>query len=131
MSSGFGVLVGAIFGFFVLSTLFGGILMLVAAKFAGIVEATFGRSLLAALGGSFVVWIATLVCSVVPVAGTLIGFAVGVLLSLIVIKGVFSTSFGKAFLVWIFNGVAHVLAIVIGVFTFAAGSVALFKSVIE
>ncbi len=96
-----------------LSIVLGGFFMWAGAKMAGISNATFGKSVWAAIAVSFVTWIIAIVFSIVPVIGTLIGFIIGVLVALIVIKSIYGTSAGKAFLAWLFNIIAQILAIVI------------------
>lgn len=90
----------------------GGFLMWVAAKIARVERSTFGRAMFAAIASSFVSILVAFIFNLVPAFGNLFGFIVGLILSLLVIKAVFRTSFGKALLVWIFNLVASILAIV-------------------
>ena len=96
-----------------LSIVLGGFFMWAGAKMAGIPNATFGKSIWAAIAVSFVTWIIAIVFSIVPVIGTLIGFIIGVLVALIVIKSIYDTSAGKAFLAWLFNIISQILALVI------------------
>ena len=90
-----------------------GTLMLIAAKMAGVKDATFGKSAKAALAASFVVFIAAAVCSVVPIIGTIIGFILGLFLASLVIKSIFDTTGGKAFLIWIFFILGKIALVII------------------
>ncbi len=61
------------------------------------------------------------VFSVLPVdgnVGTFLGLVIGILLTLFVIKSMFSIALGQAFLVWIFHFVAYAIAQAVGVATF-------------
>jgi len=91
----------------------GGLLMWVAAKIARVEESSFGRAMFAAIATSFVSILVAFVFNLVPAFGNLFGFIVGLVLSILIIKAVFRTSFGQALLVWIFNLIAAVLAIVL------------------
>ena len=104
--------VGIIF-VFVFMVIISGILMWVAAKIARVENATFGRAMLAAIAASFVEVVVAFVFNAVPILGNLIGFIIGLIASILVIKAVFRISFGKALLVWIFNLVAALIAIVL------------------
>ena len=115
-----GSIIGAIFGVFLIGWLIAVGLILLAAKMAGVENATFGKAAVAGFVASLVTWLCSLVFSIVPVVGTILGAIFGILLSIFVIKGVFSTTFGKALLVWIFHVVAQVVAIVVAVLTFAS-----------
>jgi|ERR1043165_566598 hypothetical protein len=112
-------LLGAIVGIFFLAWAISAFFMFVAAKISSVENATFGKALVAALGCSFITWLCALVFSVVPIIGTVLGIVVGVTLSIFVIKGVFNATFGRAFLVWLFNGLGQIAAVVIAVLTFA------------
>jgi len=107
---GFGV--AAIFAFF-FAIILGGFFMWIAAKISGVRRATFGRAILAAIGTSLVSFFFSFVFHFVPLIGDLIGFIIGLVLTILVIKGAFDTTTGKAVLVWIFNIVAIVIAILL------------------
>jgi|ERR1041385_1363342 hypothetical protein len=113
------VILGSIVAIFVIAWVITALLMLLAAKISGVQAATFGRAVLAAFGCSFVTWLCAALFSIVPGVGTLLGAIVGVLLSIFVISGVFHAGIGRSFLVWVFNAVGQVVAVVIAVLTFA------------
>jgi len=106
-------LTAAAFVAFVFSVILGGFFMWIAAKISGVRHATFGRAMLAAVGTSIVSFFFTFVFHFVPIFGNMIGFVIGLLLTILVIKGAFDTSFAKAVLVWIFNIVAIVIAVLL------------------
>jgi hypothetical protein len=100
---------------FALSIIIAGLFMWAGAKMAGIQNATLGKSIGAAIAVSLVTWIIAVVFSILPVIGTFIGFIVGLIIALFVIKSIFNTTMGKAFLAWIFNIFAQILAIVLSI----------------
>ena len=117
--SAIGVIATAIVGVAVLALLIATFFMWLGAKMAGVKNATFGRSFIAALGSAFITWFLSLALSFFPPVGPPIGFFVGLILVVFVIKGAYDTNFGKALLVWIFHLLAEIAAIVIGLLTFA------------
>ena len=122
-----GALLGTIIGMIVIATIIAAFFMWVGAKVAGVRNATFFKSTVAALGSTFITWFISLVFSVVPVFGTILGFIIGLFFAILVIKASYSTSFGKALLVWIFHIIAEIIAIIIGVMTFAGGLLVAFQ----
>ncbi len=98
---------------FVLMVLIGGFFMWIAAKIARVEKSSFGRAIMAALASSFVSIVAAIIFNLLPVIGNLFGFLIGIVLSILVIKAIFSTSIGKALLVWIFDIIATAIALVL------------------
>ena len=88
----------------------------VGAKIAGIRRATFGRAVKASIACSLSTLLLALIFSWVPVGGTAVGFLIGLGLTIVVLQASYSTGFGKAFLLWIFNVVAQIIAVVAGTF---------------
>ena len=121
ISSLIGSFLGIVLGIVALSWFLSGCFMWVAAHMAGVPNVTFGRSLLAALGATFATWLCAGVFSIIPIIGTVVGMVLGTLLAWFVIKGVFKTTFGRAFLIWVFNIFAHVAAVIVAILTFAGG----------
>ena len=107
-----GLGVGALFAF-LFAVILGGFFMWVAAKIARVERSSFGRAILAAVGTSLVLFIITFLSSFIPVLGNALGFIVGLILQVFVIKGAFDTSTGKAVLVWVFNIVASIIAVLL------------------
>jgi len=99
----------------VLSWLGAGLLMWLGAHLAGLTYVTFGRSLLAAIAASTVTWIASELFPTVALSGISLGIVLGLLLTWLVIKEVFRTTFGKAFLAWVFSVFAHAVGIMMGI----------------
>lgn len=91
----------------------------IGARMAGVRRATFGTAVKAAIACALSTLLLALVFSVVPVAGTGIGFLIGLLLTILVLQASYSTSFGKAFLLWLFNVAAQIGAVLISVFLLA------------
>ncbi len=122
-----GAMLGMITGMMIIATIIAAFFMWVGAKMAGVRNATFFKSIVAALGSAFITWFISLVFSVVPVFGTVLGFIIGLFFAILVIKASYSTSFGKALLVWIFHIIAEIIAIIIGAMTFASGLLVAFQ----
>lgn len=110
-----------------LAAIIGGVFMHIGATIAGVAGATFGRSVLAAVAAACITWLCSLVFSVIPVIGTAAGFLIGLLLALLAIKGAYHTTLGKALLVWILHLIAQVVAVVVGLLTFASALLAMFE----
>lgn len=117
---GFGL--GMLFAF-ILMVIIGGFFMWLAAKIAQVEKSTFGRAIAAAIGSSAVTLVIAFVFDFFPIIGNLLGFIIGLFLSIFVIKAAFDTSFGKAVLVWIFDVIAKVVAVMIAT-VLVAGSLA-------
>ena len=115
-----GVAILAFLGVFVALVLLDGLFMLIGARLAGLRNARFGKAVLAAIACSFVTWVLALVCSIVPVAGSIFGFLLGQLFSLLIIKAIFETTFGGALLTWIFNTLAQIAALIFVIVVLAA-----------
>lgn len=60
-----------------------------------------------------------IIFSWIPVAGTGLGFLIGLALTILVLQASYNTSFGKAFLLWVFNVAAQILAVVLAVVLFS------------
>lgn len=90
--------------------------MWLGAKMAKADNATFGNSVLAAIGVSFVTFLLSWLGTFINSLNRAIGFVIGLIISIFVIKGIYKITFGRALLVWIFNVVAQVLVILIAIF---------------
>lgn len=120
-------IVQALLGLILLAVLLTGAFMYVGAKLAMVEKATFGRAVLAAIGSSLADWTLTAALSPLPVVGSCVGFLIGLAASLVVIKLVFDTSMGRAFLVWVFHLFAQVVALFIAVAVFGGALLYLFR----
>ena len=117
--SALGVIATAIIGVALLAMLIATFFMWIGAKIAGVKNATFGKSFIAAIGSAFLTWVLSLALSFFPPVGPPIGFLIGLILVVFIIKGAYDTTFGKALLVSAFHLLAEIAAIVIGLLTFA------------
>ncbi len=116
MSAGIFTATGIIF--LVVFLLIGALFLWVGAKVAKIAGATFGKAFLAALLGV----VAGLILGLVPA----IGWLLGIIAYIIIIKYVFNTDWGKAIIAWLIAFVASlivgfILAKVFGITLFALG----------
>lgn len=115
--------IGSIFlvvlGVFAIAALISTFFIWLGAKIAGIKDAGFGNSLLAAIGAAFVTWLISLIFAAATGIWAIVGFVIGLILSIFVIQGAYKTTFGKALLAWIFHVLAEIIAILIATATFA------------
>lgn len=88
----------------------------VGAKLAGVKRATFARAVKGSIACTLSIMLLAAVFSFIPVAGTGMGFLIGLLLTVVVLQASYSTTFSKAFLLWLFNVFAQIAAVFIVVF---------------
>jgi hypothetical protein len=110
-----GFLIAALIAIFLAS-----FFMWIGAKIARVGNATFGRSIVAAVGSGFITWLVSIVFDYIPETPFIIGFIVGLFLTIIIIKAAYSTSFGKALLVWIFGVIAEIIALLLALIVISA-----------
>lgn len=110
----------AVLGVFVVAALISTFFIWLGARIAGIKNARFGNSLLAAIGAAFVTWLISWLFAGAAGIWAIIGFIIGLILSIFVVQGAFKTTFGKALLAWIFHVIAEIIAILIATATFAS-----------
>ncbi len=96
----------------VIGAVVGGIFIFIGVKLAKVEKGTFGKS----VGAAILIAIINGACGyIIAIASggqvsPLIGFLIGLIIALFVIKGIFKTSFGRAFLVWIFVILSQIIA---------------------
>jgi len=100
LALGAGMLALLVVGVVVVATAVSALFIWIGAKVAGVQNVTFMKSFWAALISSVLIWVLAAVINA-P------GWIVGLLVSLVVIKMMFDTTWGKALLAWIFHGVAQ------------------------
>ncbi len=98
-------------GSIVVMTLVSALFIWIGAKFAGIKGVTLWRSFLVALISSFLVWVATGLGAALFGFGAFLGWIIGALITLWIIKSFFKTTWGKALLAWIFQAIAQFLVL--------------------
>ena len=99
----------------VISWLLAALLMWIGAHLAGIGHVGLFRSLLATIAAFTVTWLAGELFAPVSTRGISVGMILGLILTWWVIKEIFSTSFGKAFLAWIFTVFAYSVTAMLGI----------------
>jgi hypothetical protein len=99
--------------FFVLGVLISAIFIYIGVKLAKVQRATFGRAFGAALLMIIINFVVGLIVGLATGGNPIAGFIVGLLITLFVIKGVFSTSLGKAFVAWIFAILSQIIVFAI------------------
>lgn len=85
----------------------------IGAKMAKVPGATFGKAFLAGLLGGVVGFVLQLILSVLPGVGNILAFIITLVITLLLIKAIYQTTFGKAFLVWLFGFIAAMIAMAI------------------
>ncbi|MFC1721535.1 hypothetical protein ACFL0Z_01330 [Patescibacteria group bacterium] len=117
--------VGAFLGFLLLAVLIGGFFIWLGAKMARVERGTFGRAILAAIAGALASGLVSWVFSLFGdgLIFSVIGAIVGLIIVLWVFKSIFDTTWGKAFLIWLFQLVAIAITLVIAGLTFATALV--------
>ncbi|WP_048149961.1 hypothetical protein [Palaeococcus ferrophilus] len=92
-----------------------GFFLYIGAKWAGIENATLGKAMIAVLGGGILSAIITGIFAFIPVL-RLIGWIVGIVVYIWVIKAVFNTDWGKAAIAWLLTIIVEfVVMIILGV----------------
>ena len=105
----------------IIKILLGGFVMLLAAKIASVKDATFGKCIVASIAVGIMSFIVMLIFGLLPIVGHLFGLLLALLLSVFIIKGMLSTSFGKALVVWLFDLILSVILGILAAAFFAAG----------
>ena len=106
LTLGAGVVFLLVVGVVVVATMVSAFFIWLGAKIAGVKNATFMKSFWAALISSVLIWVLAAVINA-P------GWVLGLLVSLVVIKAIFDTSWGKALLTWIFHGIVQFVLLVL------------------
>jgi hypothetical protein len=113
-------------GLFVLATIISGFFIMIGAKVAGVENAGFGKAFWAALLCSFFVWALTGIASAILAFGSIAVWLIGLVITLLIIKWVFKTTWGKALLTWVFHGIAQLIVLAIAVVLMLTGIVVFF-----
>jgi hypothetical protein len=96
-------------------------------KISGIKNIKFKKILLAAATISFIINIMGLIFSILPILNTLLGFFVGIVLSLFLLKSLFRLAYKEILVVWMFNVMAQIFAVILGAYLFIGGIEDFFK----
>lgn len=121
-------LIGFVFLLFLLSciviaTVVSAIFIWFGAKVSGISGATFIKSFWAALVSSLLVWLLTALASALFGFGSIAGWILGLFITLVVLKMIFDTTWGKAFLTWLFQGLAQLIVLGIVIIMVIMGAI--------
>lgn len=98
-------------GCIVVATAVSAVFIWFGAKVSGISGATFMKSFWAALVSSFLVWALSAIATALFGFGSIAGWILGLLITLVVLKMIFDTTWGKAFLTWLFQGLAQLIVL--------------------
>lgn len=98
-----------------------------AAKFSGVPDARFGKAVKAVLINALASFLLSLVFSVIPLAGTVLGLLVSLWVTLLVLRRVYEVGWGQSLLLWVMQWVVLGLLLVgmaffMGVSVFALGA---------
>jgi len=113
------------FCLFVAATIISAFFIWIGTKVAGVPGATFGKAIWAAIVTSFVVWALTGIGTGLFGLGTVAGWILGVIITLLLLKWIYKTTWGKSFLTWLFSGIAQVLVLVVAIVLALTGVVVL------
>lgn len=122
-----GTAFGTVLGLLALVILVAAFFIWIGAKMALIRKSSFARAILAAVACGTASFILSGMLLMFPVVGPILGQVIGIMLSLFIIKVVFDTSLGKAFLAWIFHVFAVIIAYVVCLLTFGGALLVLFE----
>jgi hypothetical protein len=95
------------------ATAISAIFIWIGTKFAGIRNATFGKAFYAALASSVAVWVLTGLARQYFGFGFIAGWLLGLGITLVILKSIYTVNWGKAFTIWIFTWIAQVIVGVI------------------
>lgn len=112
-------------GLFVAATIISAFFIWIGSRVAGVPEATFGKAFWAAIITSLVVWALTGLASLLFGFGSVAGWLLGVIITLMLLKWIYKTTWGKAFLTWLFCGIAQVAVFVVAIILALTGVVVL------
>jgi hypothetical protein len=121
-----GGVLGAVLGLLALLIVASAFFIWIGAKMAFIQKSSFARAILAAVACGTCSFILSAVLLMLPIVGPILGQIIGILLSLFIIKVIFETTLGKAFLAWIFHIFAVIVAYVVCLLTFGGALLVLF-----
>lgn len=97
----------------------------IGSKLAGIQKATFGKAFISALLSSVAVWSLTGYSAVYVGVESISVWLLGLAITVGILKFVYTISWGKAFLLWICTGIAHVIVGVIVIALLITGVIVL------
>lgn len=104
---------GALFtvGFFIIGSAIGALFLSIGASVAGIDGRNFGKAFMATVGAMIAGAVVGGVLGVFGMHNGIIPAAIGLLVNLAVIRGVYDTSWGKAFVAWLVEVIAVVVLV--------------------
>lgn len=112
---------GLVFVMICISIFLVSIFIWIGAKVAGIKNSGFRKAIVAAIFSSLVIYLFTIICSIFPYIGAILGFFVGLLLVPLIMRRILNSTLRQTFVVWIFNAIAQILALVLGATLFIGG----------
>lgn len=107
--------------FFVISLPFACFFIWISAKIGRIEDLSFGKILFAAIFASFITYLMITIFYIIPHFNTYLGFSIGIILSLVVIKVILRCTYEQAVFPWIFHFLAQILTILLGATLFIGG----------
>ena len=97
----------------------------IGSKLAGIQTATFGKAFISALLSSVAVWSLTGYSAVYVGMESISVWLLGLAITVGILKFVYTISWGKAFILWIFTGIAHVIVGIVVIALLITGAIVL------
>lgn len=118
-------LIFIIAGCIAVATALSAVFIWIGSKFTSVPDTKFGKAFYAAFLSSVAVWVLTGMGTAFFGIGSLAGWILGIAITLWILKYVYATDWGTAFLIWLFTGVAHVIIGVILLVLLVTGVIAL------
>ena len=115
------------FALLLISFIFATFFFWIGINISGIRNIKFRKTLLASAAVSFIIYIMGLIFYILPILNTLLGFFVGLVLSLFLFKSLFRLTYREISVVWMFNAIAQISAVIIGAYLFIGGIEDFFK----
>jgi hypothetical protein len=118
LGMGIGAAIFVMFGLFFLAVLLGGLFMSIGARTAHVKNVTFGKAVLASFFAGFGGNLVAGIFIIIPFVGPVVAFFTNIITQVYIIKAIFDTETGKAFLTWLFNLIAQVIVVIIAAIIF-------------
>jgi len=81
----------------------------------------FRKAIISAISSSLIIYLTIIIFSIFPYLGAIIGFFIGLLLASFLMRRILDSTLRQTFVIWIFNGLAQILAVIVGATLFIGG----------
>jgi len=90
-------------------------------KITNIKNFKFRKAIISAISSSLIIYLTIIIFSIFPYLGAIIGFFIGLLLASFLMRRILDSTLRQTFVIWIFNGLAQILAVIVGATLFIGG----------